>query len=84
MISHHVRFFVGQTPANIHLGTVSLGERPRACPESNISEPLEIERLISIIARDLKEAILEAESEEKIKPLSAWKDKYFEKDGKGN
>ena len=43
-----------------------------------------IERNICIIARDLKSAMLEAESLEKIKPLSEWKDAYFEKDGKGN
>ena len=43
-----------------------------------------IERNINILARDLKQAIIEAESNEKIKPLSAWKDMYFEKDGKGN
>lgn len=42
------------------------------------------ERTISILARDLKDAIAEAESEQKIKPLSAWKDSYFEKDGRGN
>ena len=42
------------------------------------------ERMIAILAKDLKEAIIEAESEEKIKPLSNWKDKYFEKDEKGN
>lgn len=48
-------------------------------------EPLSrFERVISILARDLKEAIIEAESTEKIKPLSAWKDKYFEKDARGN
>ena len=43
-----------------------------------------IERNINIIARDLKDAILEAESLAKIKPLSSWKDNYFEKDAKGN
>ncbi len=43
-----------------------------------------IERLISILAKDLKKAIIEAESEEKIKPLSKWKDTYFEKDARGN
>ncbi|MBQ8156382.1 ATP-dependent helicase [Candidatus Saccharibacteria bacterium] len=43
-----------------------------------------IERSIGGLARDLKAAIVEAESTEKIKPLSDWKDKYFEKDGKGN
>lgn len=43
-----------------------------------------VERSISGLARDLKEAIVEAETSEKIKPLTAWKDKYFEKDEKGN
>ena len=43
-----------------------------------------IERSIVGLARDLRNAILEAESEQKIKPLSNWKDKYFEKDEKGN
>ena len=43
-----------------------------------------IERSICLLARDLKEAIIEAESAEKIKPLSEWKDKYFEKDERGN
>ena len=43
-----------------------------------------IERSIAGLARDLKEAITLAESSEKIKPLSDWKDKYFEKDGRGN
>ena len=32
----------------------------------------------------MKLAIVEAESTEKVKPLSDWKDKYFEKDEKGN
>ena len=43
-----------------------------------------VERSIGGLARDLKTAIKEAESAEKIKPLSSWKDKYFEKDAKGN
>ena len=43
-----------------------------------------VERSIGEMARDLKAAIIEAESLEKIKPLSAWKDKYFEKDDRGN
>ncbi len=43
-----------------------------------------IERSIGVLARDLKTAILEAESSEKIKPLTSWKDKYFEKDARGN
>ena len=43
-----------------------------------------VERSIVGMARDLKEAILEATSTEKIKPLSDWKDTYFEKDNKGN
>ena len=42
-----------------------------------------VERSIGGLARDLKDAINEAESTEKIKPLSSWKDSYFEKDGKG-
>ena len=43
-----------------------------------------IERSIAGLARDLKEAIVAAESAEKIKPLSEWKDRYFEKGTKGN
>lgn len=43
-----------------------------------------VERSIAGLARDLKDAIIEAESTEKIKPLSNWKDKYFEKDEKGS
>lgn len=43
-----------------------------------------VERSIGGLVRDLKAATIEALSEEKIKPLSAWKDSYFEKDGNGN
>ena len=43
-----------------------------------------VERSIVGLARDLKTAILEAESTERITPLSVWKDAYFEKDGRGN
>ena len=43
-----------------------------------------IERSIAGMARDLKAAIIEAESSQKIKSLTSWKDAYFEKDGKGN
>ena len=43
-----------------------------------------IERSITALARDLKVAILEAESSEKIRPLSEWKDTYFEKDARDN
>lgn len=43
-----------------------------------------VERSIAGLARDLKNAAVEAESTGKIKPLSSWKDKYFEKDEKGN
>ena len=43
-----------------------------------------IERSIAGMARDLKNAINEAVSTEKIKPLTKWKDDYFEKDCKGN
>ena len=42
-----------------------------------------IERSIAGMARDLKVAILEAESLQKITPLTHFKDSYFEKDGKG-
>ena len=52
-------------------------------PESDKSSSPQIERIVAILARDLKEAIVEAESSEKIKSLSSWKDKYFEKDEKG-
>lgn len=43
-----------------------------------------VERSIAGLARELKAAIVEAETNEKIKPLTNWKDKYFEKDEKGN
>ena len=43
-----------------------------------------IERNIGIIARDLKAAISEALALEKIKPLTSWRDGYFEKDDRGN
>ena len=43
-----------------------------------------VERMISLIARELEVAINEATAAKKIKPLSDWKDKYFEKDEKGN
>ena len=43
-----------------------------------------VERNINILARDLKDAFVVAESEQKIKPLSEWKDKYFEKNAKGD
>ena len=43
-----------------------------------------VERSIGAMARDLKAAIIDAVSEQKIKPLSSWKDAYFEKDAKGN
>lgn len=39
-----------------------------------------IEHSIAGLARDLGDAIAEAEATNKIKPLSGWKDKYFEKD----
>lgn len=43
-----------------------------------------IDRSIRSLARDLKTATAEALSTEKIRPLSDWKDSYFEKDEKGN
>lgn len=42
-----------------------------------------IYRLIVILARDLEEALEEAQNNKKITPLSKWRDKYFEKDEKG-
>lgn len=42
-----------------------------------------VERSIGILARDLREAMIEAESTEGIKPLTGWKDNYFEKDARG-
>lgn len=43
-----------------------------------------IERSIVTLAKGLRAAINEAASSEKIKPLSDWKDAYFEKDASGN
>lgn len=43
-----------------------------------------IERSICLLARELKNAIVEAESTEKIAPLTKWRGDFFEKDGKGN
>ena len=43
-----------------------------------------IERSIGQIARELEAAIYEAEENKRIRPLSHWKDTYFEKDAKGN
>ena len=42
-----------------------------------------VERSIGGMARDLKDAMIEAESKQRLTPLSGWKDKYFEKDGRG-
>ena len=49
-------------------------------------EPIfpKVERSIGYLARSLKDAIIEAESSEKIAPLSSWRNDFFEKDGKGN
>lgn len=43
-----------------------------------------IERNIVTLSKDLKTAMLEAESTQKIRPLSEWKDTYFEKDARDN
>ncbi len=50
------------------------------------TEPIlpNVERSIGGLARDLKVAIVEAESSGKITALTKWKDVYFEKDEKGN
>ena len=50
---------------------------------SNISEP-QIERIIVILAKELREAIIKAEKIQQVSDLTRWKNKYFEKDGKGN
>ena len=42
-----------------------------------------VERSIAGMSRALKSAIVEAESIERIGPLTDWKDDYFDKDGKG-
>ena len=42
-----------------------------------------IERVISVLARNLEVALDEARSTKKITPLSKWKDDYFEKDERG-
>lgn len=49
------------------------------------SEPIvqKIERTIVNLAWELHEAISEATETEKLKPLSSWKDKFFEKDEAG-
>ncbi len=49
------------------------------------SEPIlqRIERTIAQLARDLHTAISEALETKKLKPLSSWKDNYFEKDEYG-
>ena len=43
-----------------------------------------IERSISILARELKEAIIKAEEMESIAPLTKWRNDNFEKDSQGN
>ena len=43
-----------------------------------------IERIIVDLARSLKQAMIDAESAESIKPLSNWRNAYFEKDKNGD
>lgn len=43
-----------------------------------------VERSIGMLARELKQAIYDAESNESVAPLTAWRNEFFEKDGKGN
>lgn len=43
-----------------------------------------VERSIGMLARALKQAIYDAESAESVGPLTAWRNEFFEKDGKGN
>ena len=42
-----------------------------------------VEKTISVLARSLKDALVEAESTEKISPLTSWRNDYFEKDNEG-
>ena len=50
------------------------------------TEPIRprVERSIGMLARALKKAICDAESAESVGPLTAWRNDFFEKDGKGN
>ena len=69
--------------------TISLGTHSRPfgraySPEQDTSSLPQIERLVSILARDLKEAIVRAEKIQQMSDLTKWKNKYFEKDAKGN
>ena len=50
---------------------------------SNILEP-QIERIIVTLAKELREAIIRAEKIQQVSDLTRWKNKYFEKDGKGD
>ncbi|MBR2840185.1 ATP-dependent helicase [Candidatus Saccharibacteria bacterium] len=43
-----------------------------------------VERSIGLLARSLKEAIVEAEGKQSVAPLTAWRNEFFEKDAKGN
>ena len=43
-----------------------------------------VERSIGMLARALKQAIYDAELAESVGPLTAWRNEFFEKDGKGN
>lgn len=55
----------------------------RACgPKEKSSRPC-IERMISILARDLEEAIKTATGMRQLSELTKWKNKYFEKDEQG-
>lgn len=42
-----------------------------------------VERSIGVLARALKDAIVEAETEQSVSPLTAWRNNFFEKDAKG-
>ncbi len=46
--------------------------------------PGRVERSVAVIGRALKDALAEATSTQKIKPLSGWKDEFFEKDDRGS
>ena len=69
----------------ISLRDRKLGRTALSVSRSETTEPLsDIERNFAIVYRKLKDALIEAESTQKIKPLTSWKDEFFEKDEKGN
>ena len=54
--------------------------------EYESSKPIlpRVERSIGMLSRSLRQAIVDAETNQSIAPLTAWRNEYFEKDSKGN